>query len=84
VVYKKGSENAVADALSRRNHGDVLAAISAVQHNWLSDVVTGYDSDLAAQALLTQVALHPDAQPPFTLVQSVIRYKGRIWLGSNK
>jgi hypothetical protein len=76
VVYKKGSDNAAADALSRRNHSDVLATVSAVQHDWLSEVVAGYDSNPAAMALLSQLTVQPDARPPYTLVQGVIRYKG--------
>ena len=30
VIYRKGSDNGAADALSRRSHTDVLAAVSAV------------------------------------------------------
>lgn len=30
------------------------------------------------------MALHPDSRLPFTLSQGVIRYKQRLWLGSNK
>lgn len=55
-----------------------------MQHQWLEAVVAGYQSDLEAVSLLSQIAAQPDARPPFTLVQGVIRYKGRIWQGSNK
>lgn len=84
VVYRKGSDNVAADALSCRTHSDVLAAVSAVQHNWLSDVVSGYDSYPVALNLLSRLAVQLDSRPPYTLVQGVIRYKGRIWLGSNQ
>lgn len=50
VLYCKGLDNGVADALSRRTHTDVLMVVSIVQHDWLSDVVAGYESDLAALA----------------------------------
>jgi hypothetical protein len=53
VIYRKGSENGAANALSRRSHPDVLMAVSAVQHDWLSNVVAGYDSDPTATALLS-------------------------------
>lgn len=58
--------------------------MSVVQHSWLEEVIAGYDSDPAALSLLTQLAVQPDSWPPYTLVQGVIRYKGRIWLGINK
>lgn len=47
-------------------------------------MVDGYNSDPEAVTLLSQLAVQPDARPPFSLVQGVIRYKGRIWLGANK
>ena len=47
-------------------------------------MVDGYDSNPAALALLSQLAIQHDARPPYTLVQGVIRYKGRIWLGGNR
>lgn len=57
VLYRKGSDNGAADALSRRTHTDVLMVVSKVQHDWLYEVVTGYESDPAALALLSQLAL---------------------------
>ena len=59
-------------------------AISSVSHNWLDEVVQCYYSDQAAMDLLSQLAASPDSRPPFSLIQGVIRYKNRLWLGSNK
>ena len=84
ILYKKGSENGAADALSRRVHPTMSYAISSVSHNWLDEVVQGYYSDQAAMDLLSQLAASPDSRPPFSLIQGVIRYKNRLWLGSNK
>ena len=47
-------------------------------------MVRGYSSDLAAMTLLSQLAANLESHPPFSLVQGVIRYKKRLWLGSNK
>lgn len=44
VVYKKGTENCVADALSRRPHPE-LSAISSATPAWLSDVSSSYAND---------------------------------------
>ena len=51
---------------------------------WLSEVVASYAKDPAATSLLQQLAVNPEAHPPYSLSGGVIRYKGRIWLGSNK
>jgi hypothetical protein len=51
-------------------------AVSAVQHDWLSDVVVGYDSDPATTALLSQLVLEPDARPPYTLCLGHVPLQG--------
>jgi len=84
ILYKKGSENGAVDALSRRVPTLQSYAISSVSNTWLQEVVRGYSSDPAAMTLLSQLAASPESHPPFSLVQSVIRYKKRLWLGSNK
>jgi hypothetical protein len=83
VVYRRGVDNGVADALSRREHADVLLAISSPSYDWLADIQDWYHSDPEASALLSQLSLHSGARPPFSLQQGLIRYKNRIWLGSN-
>jgi hypothetical protein len=45
IMYKKGSENSAADALSRRIHTDgVCCAISISTPQWCSQIVEGYQS----------------------------------------
>jgi hypothetical protein len=83
IQYRKGAENAAADALSHRSHTEVLAAVSTVQHQWLEELTLSYQSHSKACELLTQLAVSPDAVPPYTLSQGLIHYKGRIWLGSS-
>lgn len=84
IVYKKGSENRVADALSRRPSDRYeLHAVSAVTPAWLTKVVAGYSTDPKAQQLLAELVLSPDAVPNFQLHSGVLRYKGEIWLGNN-
>ena len=84
ILYKKGTENRATDALSRRHHLDQHMAISSITHQWLDAVVLSYQADLGATKLLSQLAINPESVPPYSLVQGVIRYKGRIWLGSSK
>lgn len=85
VCYRRGTSNAAADALSRRDEetNDQLWAVSECQPLWLTAVVKGYETYEQAQQLLTELALHPTAREHFRLVQGVLRYKGKIWIGHN-
>jgi hypothetical protein len=78
VVYHRGANNGVADALSRRQHSDLLLALSAPTYDWLASLQEWYSADPEASALLVQLAIDGNSRPPFTLQQGVIRYKNRI------
>lgn len=85
IIYKRGTSNMDVDALSRHPAPPAeLNAISSSQPSWLTDVISGYDKDPASQQLLQELAVDPDGRPPFTLVDGVIRLRGRIWLGNNQ
>ncbi|XP_066311533.1 uncharacterized protein [Miscanthus floridulus] len=83
VQYRRGRENGTADALSRRGPPTELWALSSLTHDWLQELVQWYASDQEAHLLLSQLAIDPDARPPFSLHQGIIKYKSRIWLGCN-
>jgi transposase InsO family protein len=90
IVYHKGIDNRVADALSRRPgleqdepHLQLnVVAVSTVVPNWLLQVVQGYEQDPNAQQILQKHATGTSTGP-YTLTNGVIRHKGRIWLGAN-
>ena len=87
IVYKRGQENRVADALSRRldHHASesvILAAVSVVKLVWLEEVVQGYITDEHTQKLITALALGKEI-PHFTLRDGLVRFKQRVWLGTN-
>jgi hypothetical protein len=90
IIYHQGTNNRVADALSRRPGLELdaphlqlnLVAISTMVPSWLQQVVHGYEQDPSAQKLLQVLATRTD-RGQYTLTNGVIKYKGRISLGSN-
>jgi hypothetical protein len=85
VVYKPGATNQVADALScHPAPPSQLQAISSMPPAWLAEVTAGYSANPVAVQLLQKLSINPKAQPPYTLVSGVIRYKDHIWLNNNE
>jgi hypothetical protein len=75
IVYRKGSENTAANALSRRPQTlGTLAAISSVQATWLQEIIEGYKTDTATQAKLAQLAITPASGSDFTLRDGLLRH----------
>ncbi|WVZ94694.1 LOW QUALITY PROTEIN: hypothetical protein U9M48_040559 [Paspalum notatum var. saurae] len=72
VIYKKGSDNRVADALSRRSTSTPC---------WLEVIIKGYQNDPRAQ--LTELSLTGSNDRGYSLTDGILKYKGRIWLGNN-
>lgn len=81
--YKKGTDNGAADALSRVGHLLSLDALSVCQPQWLQEVANSYETDADAQELLAKLALCDTDDQGRTLQQSVIRQRGRLWIGAN-
>jgi hypothetical protein len=84
IQYKQGIHNGAADALSRKPPASSqVFALTTVQPAWLSAVVASYIGDARVQNLLQKLAVDPAAVPSYTLTQGILRYKGRIWVGSD-
>jgi hypothetical protein len=90
IIYKKGDENHVADALTRKLDSPVLTdvsescyAISACQPQWLQAVVDGYDQDQFSKDMVAKLMVDGAADPYFSLVNGVLRFKSKIWIGNN-
>jgi hypothetical protein len=91
IVYKKGSYNKVNGALSRNpSHcadGTLSVTtchvLSSVQPKWVDEVVASYDTDSFAKQMIATLLLDPKASPDHSWVNGVLRYKSRIWIGSN-
>lgn len=55
IIYKKGSDNRVADALSRKvSHNSVCAAVSATSPLWLEAITDSYLAHDNAKLLITK------------------------------
>jgi hypothetical protein len=93
IIYKKGCDNRVADALSRKSiHDSQCLAISSCVPWWLTDVVNGwwltdvvneYQLDEYTLSLMAKLALDPSVVPHFSITNGLLRYKNRIWVGAN-
>jgi hypothetical protein len=84
IVYRKGTDNRVADALSRHPAPPMsLMAISTSTPIWLAKVQEGYGQDPKAQQMIAALAVDPQSVPNFTLSDGILKFKRRIWIGDN-
>ncbi|XP_031108696.1 uncharacterized protein LOC116013188 [Ipomoea triloba] len=84
IQYKKGTENCVADALSRRGRDQEaeLSSISSIKPQWMEEVISSYEGDEWAQDKLTATLITPGSNPDIAVVEGLVRYKQRIYIGS--
>jgi hypothetical protein len=47
------------------------------------DSTGSYAGDPIAQELITKLSLHPAAVPHYTFMDGILRYKNKIWVGSD-
>ena len=88
IQYRKGKENIVADALSRRGDLENIAetsvhTITAIKPQWLTMVAESYNSDEMAKEVLLKLAMGADALPDYSYNQGILRFKGRVWIGAD-
>jgi hypothetical protein len=83
VVYRKGIENTVADALSRVHHLCLLQAVSSVKPSWIQELLNAYATDAKAQQLLAQLSIKSPDDKGFSLDQGLIRFQGKLWVAQN-
>jgi hypothetical protein len=90
IVYKKGVENKVADALSRKPSVEVLLessdcySLSVCQPKWLEQVLQSYDQDEYAKGLIAKLHVDNTVVPNVSLKNGLLCYKNRIWVGSDE
>ena len=81
LEYKKGKENKVADALSRK---DSCMALSLATPQWISEVEQSYKEDAHCQKLLERLLLTPThTVHKNSLQDGIIRHNGKIYVGND-
>lgn len=83
IEYKKGIENQAADALSRRDADGEITQITAVQPLWIQEVIQSYEGDNWAQEAILESTLSPFNVSYFHYSSGILKYKGRVYVGSN-
>ena len=82
IVYKKGADNRVVDALSRRTaQTEECFSLSSSIPVWLEQVASSYAADSYAQSIITKLALDATAVPHFSWKNGLLGYQNRIWVG---
>lgn len=82
IVFKKGSDNSAADALSRHpNVESSCLAISSCTPKWVAEIADSYSQDSATTDIIAKLVVDASAVPNFSWQDGLLRYKNRIWVG---
>lgn len=85
LVYKKGVENKVADALSRllenKNNGTLLQLTTSC-HNWLADLIKSYDRDEEVNNIITGIANQDPQYSQYQYSKGVVKLQDKLYVGS--
>jgi hypothetical protein len=82
IQYKAGSSNRAADALSCCE-SKVVGAISTCAPSWQENLAAGYLENEEDKKLLAALSVPGSHPTGFSLVDGLIRYKSRNWIGHN-
>ena len=80
IQYRRGKENMVANALSRRDENAVYQSIVAVVPKWMIELAKSYEKTEWLKEIIAQLVVNPTN---YILVNGLIRYKGRLVVGDD-
>ena len=87
MQYKKGAENQVANALSRSHETETKTslnscqAISSVKPGWIAELQKSCETNSYYEDLITQLLLDPNSHTEYTLIDGILKYRGKIYVG---
>lgn len=74
IIYKKGTDNSAADALSRHPAVSALClAVSSGTPQWIAEVASSYMQDKTAQELITKLVVDSAAVPHYSWKDGILR-----------
>ena len=79
IIDKKGKENVVADALSKKYEDIISYSILVAIPKWLDEIWSEYAKDLETSTIIN----NSNRDPKFEWKNDILWYKGMIYLNSN-
>ena len=85
IIYKKGKQNVVADALSRKDEDveALLCAISIIQPDWINEAREEWKNDEEVWALIQKLQQDSSTSDTFSWQNDSLSYKDRLYLCKN-
>lgn len=82
IQYRKGIENVVVNASSRREEGIhyEISMVGTTQLKWMENFLESYKEDEYAKEHLTIALIAIDSQNKVTITNGVLRYKGKLYV----
>jgi hypothetical protein len=85
IIYKKGKQNVVADALSRKEEDTegLLCAISIPQSDWVEEARIEWKQDQKVCKIIQQLQEDPSALDKFVWKNDLLWYQDHLYLCKN-
>jgi hypothetical protein len=81
IIYKKGKDNVMADALSwKYEYKGSLFSLSFIVPDWLQAMCQEWLQDAKSSHLIQQLQNKASAPPGYSWLQDELRYKGQLYL----
>jgi hypothetical protein len=81
IIYKKGKENVVVDALSKKYDDEgSLSSLSFIVPDWLQAVRQEWLQDPKSLHLIQQLKSNAPTSPGYSCLHDELRYKGHLYL----